>query len=228
MTKPKVHKCIFFCLIFISSSAFSQINPAYQVDAYEPDSLYAVRNALKIDPIQIVFGDFRLYYERIINGGFSAELSGGITRRNYAAGWFDYTLDNLGKNVDVETGMVFGITIRKYFKESQELMGPYVSAGVDFKKYKTNYSVIDSLGAITDYTFKDERQSIWYMVNFGFQALPLQSNIFADFYVGISLVHQNYDIVRAGDIYDANTYFVNEKNEYGIGFQLGVKIGVGF
>lgn len=228
MTKPKVHNCIFFLLIFISSSAFSQINPAYEVDAYEPDSLFAVRNALKIDPIQIIFGDFRLYYERIINDGFSTELSGGITRRNYAAGLFEYTLDNLGKNVDVKTGMVFGITIRKYLKKSQELLGPYISAGVDFKKYKTNYSVIDSLGTLTDYTFKDERQSIWYMVNFGYQALPRQSNIFADFYVGISLIQKDYDIVIAGDVYDAKTYSINEKNEYSIGFQFGVKIGVGF
>lgn len=228
MTKPKVHKCIFFFLIFISTSAFSQINPAYQVDAYEPDSLFAVRNALKIDPIQIVFGDFRLYYERIINGGFSAELSGGITRRNYGSSWFEYTLDNLGRNVDVETGYVFGITLRKYLKESQELIGPYVSAGVEFKEYRTTYFVIDTTGTLTDYSFQDTRQSTWYMLNFGYQALPLQSNIFADFYVGISLVQKDYDIVSASDIYDYNTYFINEKNEFGIGFQFGVKIGVGF
>lgn len=228
MTKPKVHKCIFFFLIFTSTSAFSQINPAYQVDAYEPDSLFAVRNAFKIDPIQIVFGDYSLYYERIINGGFSLELSGGITRRNYAAGWFEYTLDNLGENVDVETGMVWGLSIRKYFMDSQELMGPYVSAGIRYKNYITNYYVIDSVGTLTDNTFKDVRQSVWYMLNFGYQALPPQSNIFPDFYVGISLVQQNYDIVKAANIYDADTYYISEKREYGLGFQIGVKIGVGF
>ena len=218
MTKPKVHKCIFFFLIFISTSAFSQINPAYQVDAYEPDSLFAVRNAIKIDPIQIIFGDFRLYYERIINAGFSAELSGGITRRNYGAGWFEYSLDNLGRNVDIETGYVFGISLRKYLQDSQELIGPYISAGVDFKKYSTTYHVIDSTGTLTDYSFQDTRRSTWYMLNFGYQALPLQSNIFADFYVGISLIGKDYDIVTAGDIYDSNTYYITEKDEYSIGF----------
>lgn len=228
MTIPKVHKYIFFLFILISTSGFSQINPAYQEDAYEPDSLFAVRNAIKIDPIQIVFGDFRLSYERILNGGFSTELSGGITSRNYAAGWFDYTLDNLGKNVDIKTGYAFGITLRKYFKKSEELFGPYISVGIDLKKYRTNYIVIDSAGTLTDESFEDQRQSTRYMLNFGYQALPPQSNIFADFYAGISLVHKNFDIVKAGDIYDSDTYFKSKKDSYGIGFQIGVKIGVGF
>lgn len=228
MTKPKVHKCIFFFLIFISTSAFSQVNPAYQQDAYEPDSLFAVRNAIKIDPVKIVLGDLRLYYERILNGGFSTELSGGITRRNYAAGWFEYSLDNFGKNVDIQTGYVFGISVRKYLRESQELIGPYISAGVDFKKYNTSFSVIDTTGSLTGHSYDDTRRSTWYMLNFGYQALPLQSNIFADFYVGISLVGKDYDIVTADDIYDFNTYYITEKDEYSIGFQVGVKIGVGF
>lgn len=228
MTVFKPGKGILFFLILISGAAFGQNYSAQPPDAYRSDSLFAVRNAVKIDPIQIVFGDYRLSYERIINGGFSIEVSGGITRRNYASGWFDYSLDNLGKNVDIKTGYAFSVAFRKYLYKSDELYGPYLSLGIDVKNYKTDYTVIDSAGALTDAVFEDRRMATSYFFNIGYQALPAKSNVFTDFYIGVSLRHKDYAIVQSDNIYDASAYSISKEDTYGLGVQVGVKVGFGF
>lgn len=197
-------------------------------DAYEPDSVFAVVNAVKIDPIQIVFGDFRLFYERLLTNQYSVEVGVGITGRNYAADVFDYSLDDLGDNIDIDPGYNFSIAVRHYFRESEEMIGPYISLGFDTRKYNTTYSVIDSSGALTGDTFKDVRRLSTLYATFGFQAIPLSSNIFGDFYIGAGVRSVDFDIVRADDVRRPETYFISNTNEYRPAILVGVKLGFGF
>jgi len=222
------YKYILFFLLFASFGGFAQNIFPEGEDAFEPDSLYAVRNAVKVDPIQIVFGIYGISYERIIKNGYSVEVGFGITRRNYAVGWFDYSLDNLGKNVDVETGAAFSVAFRKYLHNTEELQGSYLSAGVSIANYKTDYLVVDSLGDLTDYSFPDVRTLTSFSVIFGYQALAQRSNVFADFYIGAALRYQDFDIVTSVDIHDPSAYHIVKKEAYVLGIEVGVKIGFGF
>ena len=207
---------------------FGQNNISNSEDAYQPDSLFAVRNALKIDPLQFIFGDYSLDYERILNGPYSLELGLGFTRRNYAAGWFDYSLDNLGRNVKIKSGYVISLSARRYFENSGELYGAYLAANASVRMYTTDYNVIDSTGALTDFSFRDKRKITSYAFIFGYQALPASSNVFADFYLGISLRNKDFSIVKSEEINNASSYFIEHKNTYVFGLEVGVKLGFGF
>lgn len=225
---PVSYKYIVFFLLFASLSSFGQNYPEESEDAFWPDSLYAVRNAVKIDPLQVIFGDFSIYYERIFKSRYSAEFGVGFTRRNYAAGWFDYSLDNLGENVDIETGYALSVSARRYFKDSGELNGLYLALGFSVRSYKTDYYVIDTTGTLTDISFEDNRLFTSGSVIVGYQALSIRSNIFVDAYLGLALVNKDFDIVTSSDINDPSAYYIVEKKEYALGMEVGVKIGFGF
>lgn len=197
-------------------------------DAYEPDSVYAVRNAIKIDPVQIVVGEYELIYERILSNHWSVEFGAGITRRNYLADRTDYTLDDLGDNVQIQTGYSFTLSFRNYFQDSEELIGPYWELGGNIREYRLNYAVIDTSGVLTGDSFDDIRKYTSGYINIGWQALPKNSNVFADFYLGVALRYADLMILRAEDIHDPNTYFYQETQEWRWGYNIGVKIGVGF
>jgi hypothetical protein len=224
----RIYKYIGIFLFFLLSSvSHAQFEPLEE-DAYEPDSLLAIRNALKFDPVQIIFGDYQLFYERILTNHLSFEAGAGFTRRNYGAGWFDYSLDNLGDNVDINTGYSFTIALRYYLKDSEELLGPYVSAGANFRNYLTTYSVIDTTGVLTGDQYDDERIYNSYYLTVGYSALPTRSNLFMDFFVGIALRQKDFTIVKADDIFIPETYYIDEENTTAVGFQIGARIGFGF
>jgi len=226
--KSASYKYILFFLLFTSIGASAQNIPQGGEDAYEPDSLIAVRNAVKIDPLQVVFGDFSVYYERILKKGFSLEAGIGFTRRNYAAGWFDYSLDNSGKNVDIKTGYSFALSARKYLEDSGELNGAYIGLGVSLKDYRTDYYVIDSAATLSDDYFPDRRRITTVSAIFGYQALPVSSNIFADFYLGVAVRFKDMDIVESTNLFDASAFSINHTTEQTLGVVVGVKLGFGF
>lgn len=207
---------------------FSQSDGIDFEDAYEGDSLYAVRNAIKFDPLQIAIGDIELYYERILTKGFSLELGTGITRRNYAAGWNDYSLDNLGRNVDIKTGYAFSFGIRKYLRTSDELSGPYVSLGVKMLKYETDFEVIDSTGVLTSDVFTDVRKYTNFDCLVGYQLLPQTSNLFMDVYAGIAYRFKDFNVVHSSSVNDPESYTIENEIENDFAFRVGVKIGYGF
>ena len=228
VSKPVSYKYIVFFLLFASLGSFGQINQEESEDAFWPDSLYAVRNAVKIDPLQVIFGDFSIFYERIIKSGYSAEIGVGLTRRNYAIGWFDYSLDNLGENVDIETGYSLSISARRYFRDSGELNGLYLALGFSVRSYKTDYFVVDSAGTLTDISFEDKRLLNSGSLILGYQALTIRSNIFVDAYIGMALINKDLDVVTSSDINDPDAYSIDEQKEYALGFEIGLKIGFGF
>lgn len=188
----------------------------------------AVRNALKFDPVQILFGDYQLYYEVYLTPHSSIEAGFGPTRRNYAANWFDYELDNLGSNVNVKTRFAFTLVYRRYFWADEELFGPYMSAGVNYRRFDKTYDVLDATGNLTGASFDDSRRYSSVMVYGGYQALSLMSNIFADFYIGVGLRYKDFDVVRSYNVNNPDSYRVTTQEEFAFGLQAGVKIGVGF
>lgn len=224
----RLYKYILFFLLFISQNCFGQDLLFDGEDAFEPDSLYAVRNAVKIDPLRVVFGVYSLQYERILKNGFSLEAEAGITRRNYTAGWFDYSLDDFGKNVEIRTGYAFALSGRKYFEPSEELKGSYLSLGLSLREYKTNFKVIDNNGSLTGYSFLEGRNIFSTSVIYGYQALAMGSNVFADFYSGVSWRYKNLHILKTSSIHSPEAYFISDEIKHTVGFEIGVKLGFGF
>lgn len=223
----RLYKYICFFSFFLSLFASAQDDP-FAEDAYEPDSLYAVRNAIKVDPLQIVVGEYQLIYERILANRWSVEFGLGFTRRNYLADRTDYTLDDLGRNVDIKTKYSFTLSFRRYFMNTEELLGPYVALGGNIREYAFDYAVLDSTGTLTGDNFDDVRKFTSGFINIGYQALPKNSNIFADFYVGVAIRYAELQILNAEDVNDPTTFFYTPIQEYRWGFNVGIKIGVGF
>lgn len=219
------NKYIFFAAFLAGTTCHGQDN--YPLE-YESDTLFAVRNAVKIDPVQIVFGDFRLYYERILSDRWSGEASIGITRRNYAAGWFEYDLDNLGAQVDIRTGPAAGLILRRYFRPGPELDGPYLAAGYVYREYIKDYHPLGRAGELTGESHTDRRRFSSVAVLFGFQPLSYSGNVFADFFTGPALRFANYAQVRETDSPGTDGYYVRRFSKVGLGWEIGVRIGFGF
>lgn len=219
---------ILFCAIFFLPPCGAQNVTPPPGDAYQADSLIAVRNALKTDPLQIVFGVVGVACERFIAPGYSAEVTAGITRRNYAASWSGYSLDNLGGNVDIHTGYDVALALRRYFRPSEELNGMYLALGAGIRDYRTDYAVIDSTGELSGYSFPENRHFTRCFLDFGYQLLPLRSNIFADFYLGLALRWENSQVVHSENYNDPRSYRVESEKHAGLALRGGIRIGFGF
>lgn len=227
LTSP-LYKYILFLLLLLPEFCRAQQPGAYFEDAYETDTLYAVRSAVKFDPIKIFQGDFRLYYERMVAPHWSVEMGAGITRRNYTASWFYYELDNFGDNIDVKTRYAFSFAGRYYFQSEEELFGLYVSMGLSHVRHDKTYNVLDSSGVYTGDSYDDSRRYTSGIATVGYQALGLSSNVFLDFYLGAAVRYRNFQVVRSTAINDPGSYTVTDETSFIGGLEVGVKIGFGF
>jgi hypothetical protein len=223
-----LYKYIFFLLLLLPEFCRAQEADPYFGDAFEVDTLYAVRSAVKYDPIKILQGDFRLFYERMLAPHWSIEAGLGITRRNYTASWFYYELDNLGDNVDIKTRYAASLAGRYYFEGEEELFGLYVSLGISHVRHDKTYNVLDSSGVYTGDSFDDSRRYTSGIATVGYQALSPSSNVFLDFYVGAAVRYRNFQVVRSPAIYDPEAYTVTDETSFIGGLEVGVKIGFGF
>lgn len=183
---------------------------------------------MKFDPIQIIRGDYRLFYEKMLAPHWSMEFGLGPTRRNYTSSWFYYELDNLGDNIEIKTRYAISASARYYFQGEEELYGPYLSAGVSHIFYKKSINVIDSAGVDTGFGFEDERRYTSFILTGGYQALGLGSNIFADFYLGLALRYRDFMVVQSTAINDPMSFWIAPENGFVLGVEFGVKIGFGF
>jgi hypothetical protein len=66
------------------------------------------------------------------------------------------------------------------------------------------------------------------ILKIGYQALPLTSNVFADFYTGPAVRFKNYDIVKTASVNDPAAYSIDNLNEVSLGWEVGIRIGFGF
>ncbi len=195
----------------------------------EPDTLYAIVNAVKFDPVQVFFGDFQFYFEKMIAPKASIEVGFGPTRRNYASSWFEDELDSYGRNVSIRTRYAATLSGRRYFQDTGELYGGYVGLSLVYREYVKLYQVIDTNDVlVAGYEFTDSRKYASAMVTVGFQALSLSSNIFADFYVAAGARYKSLHIVDTDNVNVPESYFIREETGFEAAFQAGVRIGFGF
>jgi hypothetical protein len=226
--KRHTYKYIFFISLLLPQISEAQYDEGYDVDAYEADTLYAVRSAVKFDPIGILRGDFRLFYEKMLAPHWSIEAGLGPTRRDYTASWFYYELDNLGDNIDVKTRVAASLAGRYYFQGEEELYGPYVTLGVSYVQHDKIYNVLDSSGVYTGSSFTDSRRYTSALITTGYQALGVSSNIFVDIYLGLALRYRDFQVVRSDAINDPESYSVSSETSFAAGLEIGARIGFGF
>ncbi len=210
----------------LSFSARAQDTIGYSYDL--PDTMYSVRNAVKFDPVQVFFGDYQFYFERMVGDQWSVEVGLGPTRRNFTASLFEYELDNFGNNIDIKTRYAASLWLRRYFWDTGELYGPYLAAAVIHRRHDKTYNVINVEGDLSGISFDDSRRYTSFMLFAGYQAIPMQSNLFCDFYLGLGARYRDFDIVRSNDIYSPDDYIVNQEQSWIGTIQVGVKVGYGF
>ncbi len=225
------YKYTLFTSLILSLAANAQ-TPDHlpEEDAYDnTDTLYAVMNAVKFDPVQVFFGDFQFYFEKMIAGRTSIELGIGPTRRNYAASWLEDELDSFGRNVDIKTRYAATVAMRRYFADTGELYGSYLSLVMVYRQFEKEYQVIDQNDEIVPgYSFTDRREYASALIIFGYQALSARSNVFADFYIGVGMRYKSLYTVGTGDVHDPSAYYTTNETGYEPAIQVGVKIGFGF
>lgn len=199
-----------------------------QDEAWEPDSMYAVIRAVKFDPVQVLFGDFQIYFEHLIGKQWSIEAGAGPTRRNFTAGIFEYDLDDFGTNVHIRTRYAASLWLKRYFWDTGELYGPYLAVAAMHRRHDKTINVINAEGVLTGDAFEDVRRYTSLMLVGGFQAIPLSSNFFCDFYLGAGLRFRDFEVVRSYNASDAGAYQVSPEQTWIGAFQVGVKVGYGF
>lgn len=203
-------------------------NPLIPDDGfYQQDSLAFADDAVKTDPIQFIFGDYSLYYERLLSTRISTEIGGGITRRNYLGGINDYDEDNIARNIDVKTGYAYKVSLRIYMKKSPEIHGFYISPVFSQRYYLKDFKAINSAGELTGKVSEDRRLITDGGLLIGFQKLSLLSNFLLDFYVGVVYRSKDYEIVRQTDS-PGIEYSSAPLKENAFAFTGGIKIGLGF
>lgn len=214
---------IAFCLPLLCNAQEEE-----EYDYGDPDTLIAVVNAIKFDPVQVLFGDFQFYYERIISDRWSIEAGFGPSRRNYTASLFEYELDDFGSNIDIQTRYAASLWARRYFWDSGELYGLYLAGAVLHRRNDKTYNVIGGDGELTGHSFDDSRAYTSFMLFTGYQALTLASNIFFDFYIGAGLRYRDFEVVRSSDLNDPDAFQTTSEQSWIGAFQAGIKVGVGF
>jgi hypothetical protein len=224
----KVKYFIGICFVssFISGSHAQIIGT--ELDAYEStDSLYAVRNAFKIDPLQIIVGDLPFLYERFISKNLSIELGCGFTRRNFLSPFFEYDLDNLSRNVKIKSQPSYKIALRYYFDSNEELDGFYIAAEYNYRTHKKNFFELDTLGNTNGKIFVDKRIYNDAKLILGRQILSSSSNLVIDYYLGLG--YRKKELHEVHQLQGQNQIFYYERKEReNFAFFIGVKLGFGF
>lgn len=189
-----------------------------------------VDQAVKIDPLQAIRGDFPVYFEQSLGDEHSSiEIAVGFTRRNYLAGVFDYDEDNIARNILPRTGYSFKLAYRYYLKANPELDGWYISPITATRLYRRDFRELDEFGDLTGEEKVDSRWVGEAGVVFGGQHLSIFSNIFIDYYIGLGVQYKDFQIVKQEESMNGEVeYYTEDLNETGIAIFAGIKVGVGF
>lgn len=226
-----------FLFTLIQLQIFGQTEPGAEAlqplegegeDAYMPDSLLEVHNALKLDPLQIFRGEFSVFYERRISDRISIEVGAGFTRRNWSLALFDLDADDLRRNIDVHTQFAGRLGVRYYFLDSPELNGLYLMPQVAYRVFEKTFNELDSTGSLNGVGHLDRREIVDFNLCVGFQKLSLTSNFLFDIYVGLGYGQQNNQEVSRLPSSNQSLYITEPKTRYGLVPMLGLKFGWGF
>lgn len=223
---PLLHK--YTAILSFLLPIYAAAQDGYGEEAWEPDSMYAVTMAVKFDPVQVLFGDFQFYFEYYLGKQWSVEAGAGPTRRNFLASTFEYDLDDFGANVDIRTRYAGSLWLKRYFWDTGELYGPYMALAAMHRRHDKTLNVINEEGFLSGEAFEDVRRYTSVMLVGGFQAIPLSSNIFCDFYLGLGVRFRDFDMVRSYDVNNPAAYQISAEQSWIGALQLGVKLGYGF
>lgn len=197
-------------------------------DAYMPDSLVEVHNAIKIDPFQVLRGELMVFYERRISNRMSVEIGAGITRRNWSYALFDKDADDLRRNITVLTGPSVRLGARYYFNNSPELNGAYLMPQLAFRVFDKQFAEIDSTGELNGTAYIDHREIGEINLTFGYQRLNLRSNFFYDIYAGMGYAVRRGRMVNRVAHPNETQYRTQPLNDDGWTPVIGLKLGWGF
>lgn len=194
----------------------------------QSDTLLRVATAIKINPPLFFRGELPVYFEQKITGNLSVEAAYSMTRRDLFSGTFDHDLDDLSRQVEIESGSGYKFAVRYYLEASEELHGYYISAEYAAREYKKYFFQEDTLGLVTTDKVLDKRQISEYKLIFGSQNLSYFSNFFFDIYTGIGWREKDFQEVHRENVGIVPSHYQIDTAGENISFYVGLKIGIGF
>lgn len=182
---------VFFALSF-SVQIFAQDNSnSGQIrvyDSYQPTngSTVSERNKISINPLNVLIGDYSIFYERMITDIFSIEASVGLTYTNYMRDFslFDSDYQNSNINSESQMGITYSIAPKLYLNDD-DFEGTYISLYFRSRTY-------NSIASSTDYSSVSLAPTEQYYrfntgtFNFGHN-YHLGNHVLLDCYVGVGL-----------------------------------------
>ncbi len=174
-------------------------------------------NAIKVNIVGAVIGQYQLAYERALNENMSIQLSAGYISRSWDLSPI-YTYKTSGFLVIPE--------FRYYFKES--LQGAYGAAFFRFRTVTSEYDDLDETYGDYDYTQKGT--SIGGGLVLGYQALISDAVVF-DIFLGPQFKTNSYKTTYDDPSIDENYYdgfTIKGVEGDGIGVRFGFNLGVAF
>lgn len=195
------------------------------------DTVKAVRNVLKVNPLLFLRGEIPLYYERALSSRLSAELAVGITYRNYLnLSFAGDDADDFGAGTHILAKPSFHIGARYYLRGDLEPQGAYLQVEMAYLDYAKNIAQKDSTGQFNGKELLDERIYNDVRAYFGYQWFAATSNWMFDLYCGAGYRHRDRTIVHeqlniAENRWD---YTIEKKRDNVPAFFVGVKVGYGF
>lgn len=193
------------------------------------DTVRAVKNAFKMNPLIFLTGEIPLYYERALSPQISVEAAIGITLRNYISLSFNEDTDDFGGGIEILTKPSFHFAFRYYFDDNVELAGLYLSPEFSYRNYSKYVTEKDDDGGFTDQKLLDERIYNDIKLVLGYQVLSHSSNWVVDMYTGLGARVRSLSIVKEQNtLGNGFNYEVEEKSDIVPAFYLGFKLGYGF
>lgn len=193
------------------------------------DTVQAVKNSFKLNPLAFLTGEIPIYYERALSPQISFEVAVGMTFRNYLSLLYGNEADDFGGGVEILPNPSFHFAIRYYFEANLELEGLYLSPEFSYRKYSKNISEKDADGQFTEQSNLDERKFNDIKILIGYQSLSHSSNWLLDFYTGLGVRVRDMQIVEeTNHLGNGWSYNIEQVNDIVPAFYIGIKFGLGF
>lgn len=194
--------------------------------AYSGHSMHtdSVQQALKLNPVNWLHGDFSVYYEYRLSNSFSAEAAAGVTYIDYI---YEIT-QNEGRFISKfgEAGSAkfySGFSGRFQFrwypsKYETPITGYYLAPEISTRNYKMDYLI--NTGLINE-PHRLNRKYVDLRLQFGHQDADPYESFFWEWYISAGLRHFNEDYVSKSGL-DAE---FQHSDYWGPVIGAGLKIG---
>jgi len=181
------------------------------------------KNAIRINTLPAMVGQYQLTYERALNNRFSIGLSPGYITRDGSISVNDVPITK-----SKTTGFIIIPEARFYFKETFD--GFYAGAFVRYKNLTSNYTDLD--GGTYDWSYKIKRSVIGGGLSLGYH-YTISDRISMDYFIGphyksvTSKKTFNNPSITEDDIpvFDGSFFDKTFAEKTGIGVRMGFNIG---